>query len=109
VRKDPTHLRLAQQREEFAAGDKVHDHVEIARVGKRAPEVDEERVPDTDEHLALRVGVLDLLHADNLLLAEHLDGVEAAVVARLDEMDAAERAGAEPASQEVDNEAVSEG
>jgi hypothetical protein len=53
--------------------------------------------------------VLDLLHADNLLLAEHLDGVEAAVVARLDEMDAAERAGAEPASQEVENEAVSEG
>lgn len=55
-------------------------------------------MPDSDEHLALRVGVLDLLHPHNLFLAEHLDGVEPTVVARLDEMDATERTRSEPVS-----------
>jgi hypothetical protein len=49
-------------------------------------------MPDALEHLALAVGVLDLLHLDDALLVEHLDGVVARVVARADEVDAAEGA-----------------
>jgi len=30
-------LRLAQQTEQLAAADKVHDHVEVVRVFERAP------------------------------------------------------------------------
>lgn len=52
---------------------------------------------DLLQHAALVVGVLDLLHLDDLGLFEHLDGIEALVVLGLDEMDAAEAARAEGA------------
>ena len=52
---------------------------------------------DSAEHLALVVRVLDLLHLDDLLLLQDLDGVEALVVLALDEVDATERAGTEGA------------
>lgn len=35
-----THLRLAEQAEQFSALDKVHDHVEVLRVLEGAPERD---------------------------------------------------------------------
>lgn len=90
-------LGLAQQTKQLAALDKVHDHVEVLGVLEGAPEGDEEGVLDLLQHAALVVGVLDLLHLDDLGLFEHLDGVEALVVLALDEVDAAEAAGAEGA------------
>ena len=50
---------------------------------------------DVAKHAALVVGVLDLLHLDNLGLLQHLYCVEALVVLGLDEVDAAETTGAE--------------
>lgn len=90
-------LALAQQAKQLAALDKVHDHVQILRVLKGAPERDEERVLDLLQHAALVVGVLDLLHLDDLRLLQHFDGVEALVVLALHEVDAPEAAGAEGA------------
>jgi hypothetical protein len=90
-------LRLAQQAEQLAALNKVHDHVQVLRVLERAPQGDEEGVLDLLQHAALVVGVLDLLHLDDLGLLEHFDGVEALVVLALDEVHATEAAGAEGA------------
>jgi len=39
-----------------------------------------------DEHLSFRVGVFDLLHSNDFVLPENLDGVEPSVVTRFDEM-----------------------
>lgn len=75
-----THLALSQQAEQLTASHKVHYHVEVVGILERAPQVDEERVSDTDKHLSLRVGVLHLLHLDNLLLVENLNGIEPTVV-----------------------------
>ena len=52
---------------------------------------------DLLQHAALVVGVLDLLHLDDLRLLEHLDGVEALVVLGLDEVHASKAARAEGA------------
>lgn len=90
-------LGLAQQAEELAALDKVHDHVEVLCVLEGAPQGDEEGVLDLLQHAALVVGVLDLLHLDDLGLLQDLDGVEALVVLGLDQVDAAKAAGAEGA------------
>ena len=90
-------LGFPQQAEQLSALDKVHDHVEVLGVLKSAPQRDEKRMLDLLEHAALVVCVLDLLHLDDLGLFEHLDGIEALVVLGLDEMDAAEAAGAEGA------------
>lgn len=57
------------------------------------------------QHATLVVGMLDLLHFDNLLLFEDLDGIETLVMLGLDEMDTSETAGTQSA---VDGE-VSEG
>jgi hypothetical protein len=54
-------------------------------------------VLDLLQHAALVVGVLDLLHLDDLGLLQHLDGVEALVVLALHEVHAPEAAGAERA------------
>lgn len=75
ARCEKTDLTLPQQTEQLSASDKVHDHVEVLRVLERAPQVDEERVAHALEHLALRVGVLHLLHLDNPLLRKDLDRV----------------------------------
>lgn len=80
------HLTLPEQTEKLSARDEIHDHVEIVDVLESAPEVDEEWVPNTDEHLTLRVGVLDLLHLNNFLLVEDLDRVETTVMLGSDEM-----------------------
>lgn len=89
------HLTLTQQAEKLAAADKIHDHVQILRIFERAPQIDEKRMADAFEHLALRIGVFDLLHADHSLLVENLDCVEARVVAGPDQVHTPERAGAE--------------
>lgn len=52
---------------------------------------------DLLQHATLVVGVLDLLHLDNLLLFEDLDGVEALVMLGLDKMDTSETAGSQGA------------
>jgi hypothetical protein len=94
-----TNLTLPEQTEELSTGDKVHDHVQVLRVGERAPEVDEEGMTDPDEHLSLRVCVLDLLHPDDFLLAEDFDGIVARVVPGLDEVDSTEGPGTESRNQ----------
>lgn len=50
---------------------------------------------DLLQHAALVVGVLHLLHLDDLGLLQDLDGVEALVVLGLDEMHTTKGAGAE--------------
>jgi hypothetical protein len=90
-------LGLAQQTKQLAALDKVHDHVQVLAVLEGAPQGDEEGVLDLLQHAALVVGVLDLLHFNDLRLLEHLDSIEALVVLGLDEVHAPEAAGAEGA------------
>ena len=41
-----TYLRFPKESEQFAASDKVHDHVEVERVLEVAPEVDDEWMSD---------------------------------------------------------------
>lgn len=90
-------LGLAQQTEQLAALDKVHDHVQVLAVLEGAPQGDEEGVLDLLQHATLVVGVLDLLHLDDLRLLQHLDGIEALVVLALHEMHTPEAASAERA------------
>lgn len=45
---------------------------------------------DIAQHASLVVGVLDLLHLDDLSLLEHLDGIEPLVMLRLDQMNSPE-------------------
>lgn len=52
---------------------------------------------DLLQHTTLVVGVLDLLHLDNLLLFEDLDSIEALIVLGLDEMDTSKTAGTQSA------------
>ena len=52
---------------------------------------------DLLQHATLVVGMLDLLHLDNLLLLEDLDGIEALVVLGLDKVDTSETAGSQSA------------
>lgn len=85
-----TDLALAEKTEELSACDEVHDHVEVVCVLESAPEVDEEGVSHTNQHLPLRVGVFHLLHLDNLLLIEHLDGIESPIVLGSNEMNTTE-------------------
>ena len=75
-----THVRSPQEREELAAGHKVHDHVQICGVLECAPEIDDERMLHRLEHHLFVAGVRLLLHAHDLFLAQHLDGVEPQVV-----------------------------
>lgn len=91
-------LGLAQQTEELATLDKVHDHVKVLCVLESTPEGDEKGVLDTRQHAALVVSVLDLLHFDNLLLFEHLHGIVARIVARLHQVDTTKAAGAKGAA-----------
>ena len=75
-----THVRSSQKREQLTTRHKVHDHVEVGRVLEGAPEVDDERVLDSHEHLLLVPRVRDLLHPHYLLFAENFDGVVTQVV-----------------------------
>jgi len=96
-----THLTLPQQTEQLSTSHKVHHHVQVLGVAERSPEVDEERMSNPDEHLSFRVGVLDLLHSNDLLLPEDLHGVEPSVVTRFDEMDSTEGSGSEAGESEA--------
>ena len=48
-------------------------------------------MPDSDQHLALRVGVLDLLHFDDLFFVQNLDCVKSRVVLGSNEVHPTER------------------
>lgn len=91
-----THLALPEQAEELAACHKVHDHVEVVDVLEGSPQVHKERVTNTDQHLSLRVGVLDLLHLDYLFLAQNLYSIESAVVLGTNKVDTTERSSTQP-------------
>lgn len=45
-----------------------------------------------NEHFPLRIGMLNLLHPNDLLLVEHLDSVEPPVMLRSNEMNTTKRA-----------------
>lgn len=49
------------------------------------------------QHATLVIGVLDLLHLDNLLLLQYLDGIEALVVLGLNQVHASETASSQSA------------
>ena len=51
------------------------------------------------EHLPLRVGVLYLLHLDDLVFVENLDGIESAVVFGADKMHTSKGSGSQPVGQ----------
>ena len=72
----PTNLALPQERKQLAALDKVHYHVQILRILEGTPQGDQERMLDLLQHPPLVVGVFDLLHLDDLLLFQDLDGIE---------------------------------
>lgn len=92
---ETAYLTLSQQAKQFTAGHKIHDHVQVVDVSKCAPQVDQERMSHSHEHFPFRVGMLDLLHADDFFLVEDLDGVEATVVPGSNEVDTAKGARAE--------------
>lgn len=98
-----TNLGFAQQTEQLTALNKVHDHVQILGILEGAPKSDEEGMLYFLQHAALVVGVLDLLHLDNLSLFEHLDGIETLVMLGLYQVDTAETAGTQRA---VDGEVI---
>lgn len=84
------HLTLAKKTEQLPTGDKIHYHVQVVDVLERAPEINQEGVAYADKHLPLGVRMLDLLHLYDLLLVQHFDGIEAAIVTRANEVHASE-------------------
>jgi hypothetical protein len=78
------YLRLAQKTEQLTTFDEIHDHVQVLAILKCSPEGDYERMFDFLQHLALIIGVLDLLHLDHLGLLQDLDGIVALVMVGLD-------------------------
>jgi hypothetical protein len=75
-----THVGAAEEGEELAAGDKVHDHIEVGRILEAAPEVDDNWVLHALKHVLLVVRVRDLLESHDLLLAQDLDRIVPEVV-----------------------------
>lgn len=75
-----THVGSSKQSKEFPAWNKIHDHIEIGSVLKRAPEVDDERMLHALEHHLLVIRMLDLLHLHDPFLVQDLDRVEAEIV-----------------------------
>ena len=71
----------AQVEEELAARAVVEHEVELVGRLERVVEPDDERVHDAAEHVALRLGVLDLVALDDVGLLQHLHRVDAARVA----------------------------
>ena len=97
-----THLRFAQQAEQLSAFHKIHHHVQVFRILERPPQRDEERMLHFLEHSPFIVGVLDLLHLDDLLLFEHFHRIIPMVVIRLYQVHSAEAPGPQrPLQSEV--------
>jgi len=80
---DLAHLRFSQQAEQLTTFHEVHNHVQVLRVRECSPKSDQEWMFDFCQHPPLIVSVLNLLHLDNLLLLQHLDGIETLVMLRL--------------------------
>lgn len=97
-----TYLRFPEQTEKLTTLNEVHDHVQVLGVLESTPKSDEEGVLDLLEHPPLIIGVLNLLHLDDLGLFQHLHSVETLVVLGLHKVDSAEAAGTEcPADCEI--------
>lgn len=76
-----TYLTFTKKAKEFTSCHEVHDHIQVIHILKGSPEVDEKWVSNPHQHLSFRIGVFNLLHLDNLLLVQNLNGIEATVVA----------------------------
>lgn len=76
VKEKKAHVGPSQKGEQFAAGDKVHDHVEVCCILEATPQIDYERMLHSEQHLLLVVCVVDLLGLDDLFLLKHFDGIE---------------------------------
>jgi len=86
-----TNLALSQETEKFPSRHKVHYHVQVVDIVESSPQIYQKWMSYSNKHLPLRVGVLDLLHPDDLLLVEHLDGIEPSVMLGSNEMNTTER------------------
>ena len=67
---------VAKQREEVAAVDELHHHVQVVGRGERVVQPDDERVLRMRHHLSLGLDVLDLILPLEILLPNHLDRVQ---------------------------------
>jgi hypothetical protein len=74
------HLGFSEETEQFTSLNEIHDHVQVLRILKRAPERDEEWMFDPLQHFALVIRMFNLLHLHDLLLLQYLDGIVALVV-----------------------------
>lgn len=77
-----THLTFTKKAKKFTSCHKVHNHIQVIYILEGSPEIDEKWVSNPYQHLSFRIGVFNLLHLDNLLLVQNLNGIETAVVAR---------------------------
>ena len=75
-----TYVRSSEKCEQFAARNEIHDHVEIGRILEGAPEIYDERMLNSLEHMLFIIRMFNLLQSDDFLFAEHFDGVESQVV-----------------------------
>lgn len=62
-----THIRPSQQSKKFAARDEIHDHVQIRRILKGPPKIDDERMLYSFEHFLFVIRVLHLFCSDYLV------------------------------------------
>ena len=83
---------LDEERHHVAAGQKLHDQVEIARVLERVEHLDDPLVVGLGEYVAFGAHVRHLLLEQHVLLAQYLHGVDVAGVLLLHEAHLAERA-----------------
>jgi len=56
-----THVGSPQKGEQFATGNEVHDHVEVCCVLEAAPQINNERMLHSEQHLLFIICVIDLL------------------------------------------------
>lgn len=60
-RKRQAHVGSPQKGEQFATGNEVHDHVKVCRVLEAAPQINNEGMLYSEQHLLFIVCVIDLL------------------------------------------------
>lgn len=85
-----TYLRLSQQTKQLTTFHKVHNHVQVLRIRVCTPQRDQEWMLDFRQHSPFIIGMLNLLHLDNLLFLQHLDSIESLVMLRLSHVNTAE-------------------
>ena len=82
-----THIRSPQECEQLATRDEVHYHVQVRRILKSTPEVDNKRMLHGLEYLLLIIGVFHLLRFHDLVLAQDFHGIEAEIMLASDYSD----------------------